>query len=374
MRKNDFDSRIVNACVLGTTSEPLDGRGHDLPFGQIKPEPEDVDMAGGIGPHPEGLQGELPPHLLLLILESGLFVFLYIQAHGKFASSTFRHSDRRLGNLGFHLAVDPFSRYLAVGDIENKVLVYELESWEEMNRQYQLGRIVTPIKTYTPRTIAGLVHKMEFLHPRPQDDYHVILILIVITKKNSNMVIYDWELGEDLGRIFDDEKQGHRLPTEHRMPLFLVPLTVRNSFLIVSEHSIGFCKDPLQGPPNIRSVNAGNHKPSQYHHGLRAPLWTGWDRPVRRRHYYEEHDHIYLAREDGVIAYWEMDKHDVAGALMSVGTCNCSISTAFATMEESQSDLAIIAGDSGPGMICQVSFPAGSLVSHIVLLTVNHPA
>lgn len=336
----------------------MEGQQREASFDRVKLEDGDIDMADGAHSHPITLSEALPPHLLLLVLESGTFVFLFIHRQ-QVCLSTFRHSDHKLGNLGFHMAVDPTSRYLAVADIENKVVVYQLESWENMNRQYHRSRTITPIMTHSPRTVPGLVHKMEFLHPRPQDhDYHVILLLIVISKKGSNMVIYDWEAGENFSQVLAEEKQGHRLPAEHRMPLFLVPLTVLSSFLVVSEHSIGFCKDPLQGPPMFDLVNPGAHPPSPYHHGLGAPLWTAWDRPVRRRHYYQEHDHIYLAREDGVIAYWEMDKNDVTGAVMNVGTCNCSISSAFATMEETQSDLAIIAGDSGPGMICQVGTSA----------------
>ncbi|KAH6687950.1 thermotolerance protein [Plectosphaerella plurivora] len=357
LRKNDFDSRIVNACVLGNTYDRIDKRQDDISLEDIKFVGED-DAPGATPRRPGELVG-LPPHLLFLVLESGTFVFLFIrqtdtQLH--FETALFKHSDRKFGSIGYNVAVDPYSRYLAVADIENKLIVYELETWKNMNWQYRRDRTFNPIKEYYPRPIAGLIHKMVFLHPRPQDgDYHVIMLLIIVNRKGSHMIIYDWEAQENIAQILSDEKRGYRLPQEHHVPLFLIPLTVRSAFLVISENAIGFFQDILQGPPTHLRVNPSADIPSPYHHGIRPPLWTAWDRPVRRQRYYEEHDHVYLAREDGVIAYWEMDNsEDASGALMSVGTCSCNISSAFATMDEIQSDLAIIAGDSGPGLICQL--------------------
>ncbi|TDZ16631.1 hypothetical protein Cob_v010547 [Colletotrichum orbiculare MAFF 240422] len=365
LRKNDFGCRIRNACVIGNKYERFRAAPDDATIDHIKSEDEDDDthmadfasMSGSTGHH-----GLLPPHLLLIILESGTFVFLFIRRNLRgnleFVTSSFHNPARRMGHhLGFHVAVDPRSRYIAVADAQNKFVVYELESMEAMSDQYMRYKAVTPVKAHQPRAVQGTILKMEFLYPRPEDQYHVILLLIVVRGDKSKMVIYEWERGDDLGQVFAEEKRGHRIRPEHHMPLLVIPLTVRSSFLVVSENAFGICKDPLQGPPDIENhypFDPNDHPTTRFHHGAGPPLWTAWDRPVRRRGYYDTNDHIYLAREDGVIVYFEFNVSDVLGASMNVGTCNCNIASAFTTMYDAYSDFAIVAGDSGPGMVFEL--------------------
>ncbi|KAL0776575.1 hypothetical protein CaCOL14_007862 [Colletotrichum acutatum] len=362
LRKNDFGCRIRNALVIGNKYEHFrvvpDDPGHD----HIKSEDEDddthmADIVSGSGI--SSSHGQFPPHLLLLILESGSFVFLFIKRDDErdtldFVASPFHNPARRLGHLGFHVAVDPRSRYIAVADAQNKFVVYELESMEAMGDQFILGKAIKPIRAHHPRAVQGTILKMEFLYPRPEDEDHVILLLIIAKADRSKMVIYEWERGDDLGQVLAEEKRGHRIAPEHRLPLLIIPLTVRSSFFAVSEHALGICKDPLQGPPDIETINPISHPASPFHHGTSVPLWTAWDRPVRRRRYYDTKDLIYLAREDGVIVFFEFNTTDILGAAMNVGSCNCNISTAFTTMYDAYSDVAIVAGDSGPGMVFQL--------------------
>ncbi|KAK1594431.1 thermotolerance protein [Colletotrichum navitas] len=361
LRKNDFGCRIRNALVIGNKYEHFRVVAEEAGPDHIKSEDEDDDTqmadissaSATSGPH-----GLLPPHLLLLILESGSFVFLFIrrdlQGKLEFVASPFHNPARRLGRLGFHVAVDPRSRYIAVADAQNKFVVYELESMESMGDQYMRHKSINPIKTHHPRAIQGTILKMEFLYPRPEDEQHVILLLIVVKGDKSKMVIYEWERGDDLSQVLAEEKRGHRIAPEHRLPLLIIPLTVRSSFFAVSEHALGICKDPLQGPPDIETINPISHPTTPFHHGTGVPLWTAWDRPVRRRRYYDTKDLIYMAREDGVIVFFEFNATDILSAAMNVGNCNCNISTAFTTMYDAYSDVAIVAGDSGPGMVFQL--------------------
>ncbi|OLN95595.1 hypothetical protein CCHL11_04861 [Colletotrichum chlorophyti] len=361
LRKNDFGCRIRNACVIGNKHEHFrvvpDEAGHDI----IKSEDEDDDAHMAEFSSPIGTSsthGLLPPHLLLLVLESGSFVFLFIRRdlHGKleFVASPFHNPVRRLGNLGFHVAVDPRSRYVAVADAQNKFVVYELETMEAMGDQYMRHKSINPVRNHIPTAVQGTILKMEFLYPRPEDQHHTILLLIVVRADRSKMVMYEWGRGEDLVTTLTEEKRGHRMGPEHRMPLLIIPLTVRSSFFVVSEHALGICKDPLQAPPDIETINPVNHPPTSFHHGIGVPLWTAWDRPVRRKRYYETKDLIYLAREDGVIVFFEFNATEILSAAMNVGSCNSNISTAFTTMYDAYSDVAIVAGDSGPGMVFQL--------------------
>lgn len=357
LRKKDFGSRIRNACVIGSTSMHGEGAEDDFGLGHLKQEDNDVDMAGTLDSEVDATRATLPPQLLLLILESGLFIFMFIRHHKnglEFVTSTYRHQTKALGDLGFHVTVDPKSHYLAVGDVHNKFVVYELESWETLHLQYQQGEEISPLKDIYSRPIQGVLHDLVFLHPRPQDDYHVILLLIVVRSQSTSMILYDWEQGDDLRQVLAERKPSHRLPEEHAVPLFIVPLTTRSSFLLVSEDSMGLCKDPLQGPPTFEKVNCEAPPPTEYYHGQASPLWVAWDRPVRRREYYAENDNVYLAREDGAIVFLECNLNDVTGATMNVGNCDCTISRAFTTMYDAFNDVAIMAGEAGFGAICQV--------------------
>ncbi|KAF0319122.1 thermotolerance protein [Colletotrichum asianum] len=372
LRKKDFGCRIRNACVIGNKYERFRATADDVGVDHIKSEDEDddthmVDSTSASGPI--GAHGLLPPHLLLLVLETGTFVFLFIKRdmHNKlkFVASPFHNPARRMGHhLGFHVAVDPRSRYIAVADVQNKFVVYELESMEAMSDQYMRKNAIAPVSAHYSRAVQGMILKMEFLYPRPEDQGHVILLIIFVKGDKSKMVIYEWERGDDLARVFAEEKRGYRIRPEHRLPLLVIPLTVRSSFLVISENAFGICKDPLQGPLDIENhypFDPKDHPTTRFHHGLGVPLWTAWDRPVRRRGYYDTNDHIYLAREDGVVVFFEFNSADVLGVSMNVGECDCNISSAFTTMYDAYSDFAIVAGDSGPGMIFQLK-PRQSIV------------
>jgi len=300
-----------------------------------------------------------------VVLECGVCVFLSIRknSHGilEFWSDRF-DCTKRSRNVypGFHAAVDPSSRYLALACSEGLFVVYELESKSRLQEKYDSGQTLNPVRTWWPRAVQGVIHKMEFLFPRPSDDYHIILLLIVVQNGRSRMVTYDWELGDDLGGVLSAEKAGHRLPKEHEMPLLIVPLTVQNSFFAVSAGCIGVCKDSLQGSPTFEEIVTDAPGQTELHHGIKHPLWTAWARPFRRQDYYELKDIIYLAREDGTITYFEINATDIVSSSLPVGNFNCNISTAFTTVWDTFYDILIMGGDSGPGAIWKVRHVSAS--------------
>jgi hypothetical protein len=358
IRKNDFGSRIRNARVYG--HDPQDSKKGDqtMELG-IKTEDGDINMDRLPGPTSGTSYGPLPPQFLVLVLECGDCIFLFARKDKmgqlEFVISRFESPRRtRFVFPGYHLALDPSWRYMILGCAEGLFVVYELESGDVLNEQHARDGNIKPVKSHQPRAVQGVIHKMEFLFPRPEDDYHIILLLIVIKNGQSRMVIYEWELGDDLSVVFADEKTGQRLPNQHRMPLLVIPLTVRASFFAVSQKSIGVFKDALQGQSNYESVKTKEVEKTALHHGLDSPLWTAWARPFRRKDYYETNDNIYLAREDGVILLLEIDSTNILDASVNVGSCNCNISTAFATVYDVFADVLIIGGDSGPGTIWMV--------------------
>ncbi|KAH8736684.1 mono-functional DNA-alkylating methyl methanesulfonate N-term-domain-containing protein [Ilyonectria robusta] len=368
IRKSDFGTRIRNAVVLG--SPPPDGFDNH-PSRLIKPEDSDVLMKDATKPPGTERPRHLPPQLLVLALESGDCVFLFIRerADGTPEIITTRYeSPRNLKYLGFHFAASPTSHYIAAASAEGAFVVYELESLETLSAQYMRDGSFKPVKSIRIRPVNGVISKMEFLHPKLNDDYHINLLLVIARRDGNHhahtsfLAHYEWELGDDLKSVFAQEKPGSRLPDEHQMPLLMIPLRFNTAFLVVSEESIGMVKCTMEGPTGFEALVTNAPGPTKLHHGAGEPLWTAWSRPFRRREYFEKKDIIYLAREDGFVIHVEIDEHDLLTSVTHVGAINTNISTAFTTAYDLFADVLIIGGDSGSGGIWKI--PARSTLVH----------
>lgn len=315
----------------------------------------------------------LPPQLLLIVLETGDCVFLFLRetTENQYEFVAVHHpvSSSRLVRPGFHLAVDPSSRYVAQACSRDMFVVHELEPMHRLNDAYTRGQPLRPIISTRPRTVNGVIHTIEFLYPRPQDPQHIILLLIVVRNGVSRMVTYDWEVGDDLRRVFATETNGHVLPPQHEMPLMIIPLTVRSAFFAVSDTEIAYCADVLQGSPSFEPCEVSNYPPSEQHDGSDQPLWTAWSRPPRMFPYHRDKDFIYVAREDGVVIYLECDTEDILGAAFYHGTF-CNVSTAFASLPDANNgETLVFGGDGGQGGVWRVGHLSGKCRVASSLLT-----
>ncbi|PKS08861.1 hypothetical protein jhhlp_003472 [Lomentospora prolificans] len=354
-RKSDFRSRIINARVLGSFYED------SLADGEFR-----VGDRGTGGSRlsrrsylhsPTENEAQLPPQLLVLVLENGQIVFLFLHQADRgacsFVSSVVESPRQNLAvHPGYHFAIDPSSKYMVTATSEGLFVVYELDSLHNLRRQYQTpGTLMNPVVAYRPRTVTGVIHKVDFLYPGTWDDNTIILILLIVRNGVSRMITYEWVQGDDLNSVFSVEMAGFRLPPDHRMPLLLIPLTVKTSFLSVSENSIAVFRDVLHGSSNPELVNTTTREKTVYHHGSGRPLWTAWTRPLRRKAFYQSKDNIYLAREDGIIFYFEIDSDEILESSLDVGDYSTNISTAFATVADTFSDILILGGSCGDGSI-----------------------
>lgn len=360
-QKCDFGSRIRSVVVLGDALEHgLDDR--DLSK-LVKSKDEDLPMPDT----PEAIDHSgtrsLPPQLLVLMLDSCETVFLFLKERPntppEFVMTT-HYLPRTIPYLGYHLAIDPSSSYMTAASPEGVLVVFELEEISAIRAQYMARGFFNPVMSVRLRLMQGLIHKLEFLHPRAEDDYHIILILIVIRARDlgepvTRMVIYEWEVGDNLKDVFAGEKTGNRLPQEHKLPLLLIPLRFSTAFFTVSEDFIGIVKHCLSGSPVFESLCADPPSQTRLHHGARYPLWTAWARPFRRQQYFEKTDIIYLAREDGAIIHIEIEAMDLVPSVTNVGCLDTNVNTAFTTAYDIFSDILIIGGDSGPGGIWKVN-------------------
>ncbi|OAA54805.1 thermotolerance protein [Niveomyces insectorum RCEF 264] len=375
VRKTDFGSRIRNAKVIGSIPE----KGKDFeekedddvviktekdPFDLDDSDGDDLDVAmDGTNAHrPTASSGgslaRLPPQQLLVVLESGDCVFLFVRTgiadRYEFVTTRYESLGKRIIQPGFHAAVDPSSRYVALGCTEGLFVVHELESSQELSRSYARNEPLRFIKSSRPRAVQGVIHKMEFLFPRPEDDYHIILLLIVVRNDKSRMVTYEWEAGDSLAEVLAEEKRGQPLPPQHQMPLLIVPLTVHSAFFAISASRIGVCRDALDLPVEFDDFLMEVHETSRFHHGLGEPLWAAWTRPYRLATYNTTRDNIYLAREDGVVMFLDIDSENILGASVEIGKFDCNIGTSFCSLFDKFSDILIMGGDSGPSTIWKI--------------------
>lgn len=358
VRKNDFGCRIRNACVVGSAIIPeLD----DDPSSQHAIKTEDSHTNGPFGfssPKHTGPRPQLPPQFLFVALETGDNVFLFVQpgpdgnSKPKFVGISCGGRRQMKKLMGFNLAVDPSSRYMAMASPTDQIVVSELASHTELNESYLRGEPLRMFKSPRLRSIPGVIHKMTFLHPRPGDDRHIILLLVLVKQRKaravSTTVIYEWELGDDLSKVFAEEKQGHRMPVEFQMPLMLIPLTVQSAFLAISADQIALCTECLHGPPMFENIELAPQPITPNHRGGQHPLWAAWARPFRLWSYNRSRDCVYLAREDGVVLLLEADQD---GALTShaLDPFPCNISDAFACLFDHSTDVLVLGSHSGPG-------------------------
>lgn len=305
-------------------------------------------------------------------------MFLFIrEVNNKLEFCVNKHSPGRNvpPYLGHHLAVDPSSRFMAAASFEEILVVYELEPRSTLNERYMAtGSLGNPIRSTRFRALRGTVYDVQFLYPRPQDDYHIILMVIVSSKSREpdqqasrKYIVWDWEVGEDLRTILG--RSGHRqsLAKSGGVPMFSIPLKSQNSFFIVYPHHIALVKQALSFAEYDSNLVLEGPDPSDFHHGANAPLWTSWARPFRRKEYSEKTDIIYLAREDGFVFHIEIDSMTLVYSTMELGSVGTGIGTAFTTAYDRFSDLFVIGSEAAPGGVWKVRISL-DLFSHYMYL------
>lgn len=362
LRYKSFDARIRNAIVLGDCpDESLDDTADHAN--------DRIDEIDPLYHAPSSRSQEhdghgLPPQLLVLVLSSGHIEFLFTaEVDGKLrlCNST-QESAASIPYHGHHLAVDPSFRYMAAAPFEDLLVIYELETLETLNERFiASGHFPKPFKSTRFRSLRGTIHDVQFLYPRPQDDYHIIVMVVMSSKSRvpdrasrRKYITWDWEAGDDLRPIL--AQPGHRqsLSKLDGVPLFSIPLKSQNAFFIVYEDHIAIVRQSLSSGEYDSNRVLEMPRPSPLHHGAKPPLWVSWARPFRRKEYSEKTDIIYLAREDGIVFHIEIDSMTLLYSGMELGCSGTNIGTAFTAAYDKFSDLFIIGGESSPGGIWKV--------------------
>ena len=375
VKKENFGARIRNAKVVGSLKsydQEQNGLNGDMLGVQIKHEDEDVEMGDGEEVTHAFVKNSsvLPPQALLLQLDNGVTIFLILDqtedGQWQFISSRYRVS-KALMDLepGTHLAVDPSSRYMVIGCSEDLFVIYALNSRKELKRQHSQSSSLQYVQAEKHCSVQGVIHDIVFLYPGPNDDDHVILLVLIVLKGRTRMLVYEWQAGQEMRTIRAHSHKGYPLEESHQMPLLVIPLTIRSSFILVSESSMATCTDILTGSPQIVDFNTIMDEPTPFFHGSSHPLWAAWTRPLRNVSRVKEHDDIYIVREDGLVKHLEIPaEDDLITADNNIGALQSNCGSALASLnydgysrrDRSSGDLLITGGDSCGGGAYLVSF------------------
>ncbi|PVH85978.1 hypothetical protein DL98DRAFT_650482 [Cadophora sp. DSE1049] len=364
-RKEDFGARIRNARVVGSLKafeRDLDVFAHST---QVNSEDVDNDVPMSDGGAPKASTPAdkhlLPPQCLLLQLDTGDSVFLTLHRlendNFEFVSSRYRVSKPMLKlQPGMHLAVDPSSRYMVVGCSEGVFAIYSLHPRSNLTKQYTQTSSLKHVESETQIYPRGVILKMEFLYPAADDEQHIILLVLAILKGKIRMLLYEWEAGSDLKKVAARSSKGYLLEKSRQVPLLLIPLTIKSSFILVYESSMAVCQGILHGTPKLIYFNERVDKPTAFHHGLGIPLWTSWTRPSRLESHKVTRDDLFIAREDGLVKFLEIDSEDddVVTADNNIGELGANCGMALASLDypnknAKSGDLFIMGGDASSG-------------------------
>ncbi|KUJ10314.1 uncharacterized protein LY89DRAFT_740042 [Mollisia scopiformis] len=365
IRKEDFGARIRNAAVIGSVTAYEQDPDAMVDTTQVKSEGDASDTgqpASSYKSESSATSSRLPPQFLVLQLETGDTIFLMLQTNGsgqpRFVASTYRVSKAMLRcQPGVHIAVDPSSRYMAVGCSEGTFAIYKLQTRATLKQQFSEGKKLQHISQEMHMPAEDSILQLQFLYPPPGNDCQdcIILVALVIRKHKTRILVYEWDAGDAITRIKPKSIKGHLLDDQRQMPLLLIPLVIRSSFVLVYEDFMAVCEGMVSNTPKftINSFHPDYNESTPFHNGVGSPLWTSWARPFRHKIFLEHSDNIFVAREDGLIKLLHFNnglniEHNNIGQFFA----NCGTSFAsleFEASDHKSGDLLVMGGDGCSG-------------------------
>ncbi|KAK3074779.1 hypothetical protein LTR53_002511 [Teratosphaeriaceae sp. CCFEE 6253] len=340
--KDDFDAQIRAATVF-----------------RVDPDPLDEDFLVKLEDEPAPLVDTVPPDLLVLTLSTNDLVFVYLEARNDGSLHFVQQAlplptfDRVLFQPGEHVAVDPYSRALAVAANEREVIICAAKPRDRIAREIRDGdENWCPVAALRALQVDGVIQHMDFLIPPDGDDDHIILLLIVVDRRRMKAIWVDWHDATDLHHA--QVHPGQPLSSMRSVSSLLIPL--RNAaFFIATGCEVQKYKGILTGPITGVSLAPLTDDTDNYGNSPMKPLWASWCRPHRHRASSLEKDHIYLVREDGLVLYINAMVDTATISNISAGHLRCHVGKAFASLGETTGpDILAVAGEMSPGRVVSI--------------------
>lgn len=200
--RSDFSGRILTARVFG---DPREVRANKI-VGSPPSKKQSVQKRRRSTT--SGNDCSLPPDVTVLTLTSRTLMFLWAQ-HSATNKTTFRQKTVRLpagssrfDRLGQYLAIDSKRRAMAVAAYEGRFMLYKTKSMQSWRKELRNGDDTTPIEDERIIAIEGRIMHMEFLSSAvSHDDFHVIILFIVVHQGLTKITCYDWDCRYDLSTV-----------------------------------------------------------------------------------------------------------------------------------------------------------------------------
>ena len=149
----------------------------------------------------------LPPEVTVLTLSNRTLMFLWAR-HTQVGSVTFNQKTISLpagasqfDRFGAFLAIDPKRRAMAVAAQEGRLILYKTKSMETWRSEIRAGSDTIPIEDERIIAFEGRVMHMDFLASGSQlDDFHVVLLLVLVHQGKTKITCFDWDCRQDLDK------------------------------------------------------------------------------------------------------------------------------------------------------------------------------
>jgi hypothetical protein len=370
----NFPSQIRAAAVIGEELELTTTT--DDPF--IKMENSQRGRKAKIEA-PSGF----PPQVLVLALESAELRFLIFDTsrpnrlHFRQTSFPLPIYRTLYKTPGRTISVDPLARALIVSASSNTILVFSLKSRATLEAEDAVNpNQWNPIFQERQLYVDGSILAIDFLHPGPGNENHIVLVIVAIVGGVSRLSCYEWEQARGLEGI-RPVVESIRLPKsetdssaafEFRSPTetapehcnLMIPMANSPSFLLVHGSDVRICRNILSGSPDVIDVpaRAWEQDPRHWASSSRRPAYTAWTRCARIASWKNRgNESLYLIREDGVIRNYTRGNDLGTGSLGNAGQFDCTVSTAVSSflLHLRHPDCLVAAGDMCNGQVVAVS-------------------
>ena len=212
--KADFGARIWSSRVLELAPWPTDASNKHWTDESLNKEHHMSEHGDCYDPMDiDATQQELPPQILVLTLDSLEVAFVYLRQ-----SSDGSHEFRQvtvplptpldyLETLGRHLAIDPRSRAIAVGAWEGSFIIFHTKEAGQLREEFSKDvQDWCPVQAQQILKVNGVILKMEFIHPGPEDEDDVVLVLIVARYGRIQIHSYAWNFSDGLEERPEDTR------------------------------------------------------------------------------------------------------------------------------------------------------------------------
>jgi hypothetical protein len=197
--KTDLPGRILAARVFGGPRE--------VPMNVGSPLPHNRALHRGRRSMTGDHDSALPPEVIVLALTSRTLMFLWAR---NTPSGTVAFSQQsiklpagasRFDRFGSFLAIDPKCRAMAVAASEGRFILYKTKHMERWRQELRNEDVTTPIEDERIIAIEGRIKHMEFLSSGAGlDDYHVVLLFLIVHQGKTKITCFDWDCREDLSQ------------------------------------------------------------------------------------------------------------------------------------------------------------------------------